>query len=106
MEPRADRRFASAAEMQRALVPFAGVLSGAVLARELQSASYQPRQIVVGSATDAYQPAERRLGITRQVIEVCSEFRHPFSLITKSSGVERDIDLIAPMAAQRLAGLA
>ncbi len=74
--------------------------------REAFSArSYSPMLLNIGSATDAYQPAERQLGITRQVIEVCSEFRHPFSLITKSAGVERDIDLIAPMAAQQLAAV-
>jgi DNA repair photolyase len=74
--------------------------------REAFSArSYSPMLLNIGSATDAYQPAERKLGITRQVIEVCSEFRHPFSLITKSSGIERDIDLIAPMAAQQLAAV-
>ena len=56
----------------------------------------------IGAATDAYQPAERRLRITRSVIEVLSECRHAFSLVTKSSGVERDLDLIAPMAAQQL----
>ena len=55
--------------------------------------------------TDAYQPAERRLRITRAVIEVLSQARHPFSIITKSSLVERDIDLIAPMAQQRLAAV-
>jgi DNA repair photolyase len=74
--------------------------------REAFSArSYSPMLLNIGSATDAYQPAERRLQITRSVIEVCRAFRHPFSLITKSSGVERDIDLIAPMAAQRLAAV-
>jgi DNA repair photolyase len=55
------------------------------------------------NATDAYQPAERKLGITRSLIEVLAEFKHPFSVITKSSGIERDIDLIAPMAAEGLA---
>ena len=64
---------------------------------------YVPKVINIGSATDAYQPVERRLGITRSVIEVLSECRHPFSVITKSSGVERDIDLIAPMAAEGMA---
>lgn len=59
----------------------------------------------IGSATDAYQPAERRLGITRSVIGVLSQYRHAFSLITKSSMVERDLDLIAPMAADRLAAV-
>ena len=74
--------------------------------REAFSArSYTPKLLNIGSATDAYQPAERKLGITRAVIEVCREFSHPFSLITKSAGVERDIDLIAPMAAQQLAAI-
>ncbi len=74
--------------------------------REAFSArSYSPMLLNIGSATDAYQPAERKLGITRQVIAVCDEFRHPFSLITKSAGIERDIDLIAPMAAQQLAAV-
>ncbi|WP_298833466.1 PA0069 family radical SAM protein [uncultured Piscinibacter sp.] len=67
--------------------------------------SYEPLMLNIGSATDAYQPVERRLRITRQVIEVLSEWRHPFSLVTKSAGVERDLDLIAPMAAQRLAAV-
>ena len=66
---------------------------------------YVPGLLNLGSATDAYQPAERRLGITRSVIEVLAECAHPFSLVTKSSGVERDLDLIAPMAAQRLAAV-
>ncbi|MDB5816629.1 MAG: radical protein [Rhizobacter sp.] len=59
---------------------------------------YVPRHLSLGAATDAYQPVERRFGITRQVVEVLAECRHPFSLVTKSSGVERDLDLIAPMA--------
>ena len=67
--------------------------------------SFEPAMLNIGAATDAYQPAERRLRITRSVIEVMAECRHPFSLVTKSSGVERDLDLIAPMAAQRLAAV-
>ncbi|HRP28267.1 MAG TPA: PA0069 family radical SAM protein, partial [Burkholderiaceae bacterium] len=66
---------------------------------------YQPRLLNLGSATDAYQPVERRLRITRGVIEVLGECRHAFSLVTKSSGVERDLDLIAPLAARRLAAV-
>ncbi len=64
---------------------------------------YQPKTLNIGSATDAYQPVERRLGITRALLEVLTEFQHPFSVITKSSGIERDIDLIAPMAKQHMA---
>ena len=67
--------------------------------------SYAPKLLNIGSATDAYQPVERRLRITRSVIEVLAECAHPFSLVTKSSGVERDLDLIAPMAAGRLAAV-
>jgi len=66
------------------------------------SRSYEPAAINIGSATDAYQPVERRLGITRSVIEVMAECAHPFSLVTKSSGIERDLDLVAPMAARGL----
>jgi len=64
---------------------------------------YAPRMLNLGSVTDAYQPVERRLRITRAVVEVLAEHRHAFSLITKSALVERDLDLIAPMAAERLA---
>jgi DNA repair photolyase len=71
----------------------------------LAQPGYEPMMLNIGSATDAYQPAERRLRITRSVIEVLAEHRHPFSLITKSAGVERDIDLIGPMAAERLAAV-
>ena len=66
---------------------------------------YQPQMLNIGSATDAYQPAERKLGITRQVLEVMCEFSHAYSIITKSSGIERDIDLISPMAGRQLAAV-
>jgi hypothetical protein len=66
---------------------------------------YTPMLLNIGSATDAYQPAERKLRITRSVIEVLAEHHHPFSLITKSAGVERDLDLIAPMAQRNLAAV-
>ena len=75
------------------------------LREALAARGYVPAQLNIGSVTDAYQPAERRLRITRSVIEVLAEASHPFSIITKSSGVERDIDLIAPLAAQRLAAV-
>ena len=75
------------------------------LRHALSQRNYEPLLLNIGSATDAYQPVERRLRITRSVIEVLAEHHHPFSLITKSAGVERDIDLIAPMAARRLAAV-
>jgi DNA repair photolyase len=75
------------------------------LRAEFSRRGYRPKLLNIGAATDAYQPVERKLGITRSVIEVLAECRHPFSLVTKSSGVERDLDLIAPMAGQRLAAV-
>jgi hypothetical protein len=54
-----------------------------------------PQPIALGINTDAYQPIERRWRITRQLIEVMLETRHPFSLITKNALIERDLDLLA-----------
>ncbi len=76
-----------------------------VLRGELGRKGYQPSQIALGTATDCYQPIERDLRLTRSVIELLSETRHPFGIVTKSSAVERDLDLIAPMAADRLAAV-
>ncbi len=76
-----------------------------VLRIDLGKRSYVPKLLNIGSATDCYQPAERELRLTRGVIEVLQQVRHPFSLVTKSSGVERDLDLIAPMAANKLAAV-
>jgi DNA repair photolyase len=76
-----------------------------ILRQELARQSYVPKLLNIGSATDCYQPVERRLKLTRSVIALLREVRHPFSLITKSSGVERDLDLIAPMAEQKLAAV-
>ena len=68
----------------------------------LAAKDYQPRSISLGAATDAYQPVERRLGITREIVEVLAECGHAFSIVSKSSGIERDLDLIAPLAERRL----
>ena len=72
------------------------------LRETLAGSRYEPRSLVLGTATDAYQPVERRLGITRRIVEVLAETNHPFSVVTKSSGIERELDLIAPMAGQGL----
>ncbi|MEA3096719.1 radical SAM protein, partial [Caballeronia mineralivorans] len=77
---------------------YAKINAGELLERELDKPSYQPEPIALGVITDAYQPVERNLRITRQVIEILSERGHPFAAITKSSLIERDIDLLAPMA--------
>ncbi|MBX3658983.1 MAG: PA0069 family radical SAM protein [Ramlibacter sp.] len=77
----------------------------AVLRRELNRPGYRPTSLAIGTVTDCYQPVERELRLTRSVIELFNETSHPFGLVTKSSGVERDLDLIAPMAARRLAAV-
>ena len=70
---------------------------------ELSRPSYRCETIALGVNTDAYQPIEREQRITRGILEVLHDTDHPVALITKSSLIERDIDLLAPMAAQRLA---
>jgi DNA repair photolyase len=76
-----------------------------LLVKELAAPGYSPEVIMVGVNTDAYQPIERELKLTRGILEVLSAARHPFGLVTKSSLVERDIDLIAGMAALNLASV-
>lgn len=75
------------------------------LRAELAAPGYRPAVVNLGSATDAYQPIERELRITRGVIEVLADTRHPFSIVTKSSLVERDLDLLQPAAAAGLAAV-
>ena len=76
-----------------------------LLVRELAAPGYAPALVMVGVNTDAYQPIERELRITRAVLEVLARTRHPFGLVTKSSLVERDLDLIAEMARLDLASV-
>lgn len=83
----------------------AKVNAAEALRKAFMAPGYQPQMLNIGSVTDAYQPSERRLGITRSVLQVMAEFKHAFSLITKSAGVEHDLDLIAPMAARGLAAV-
>ncbi|MBB5205383.1 DNA repair photolyase [Inhella inkyongensis] len=75
------------------------------LRAELAAPSFKPGRLCLGAATDCYQPIERRLHITRAVIEVLAGCGHPFSIITKGAGIERDLDLLAPLAAQRRVGV-
>ena len=81
---------------------FAKVNAVELLRRELAAPNYQPQVIALGINTDAYQPIERKLKITRGLIEVLHETSHPFSLLTKSSLIERDVDLLADLARKRL----
>jgi len=77
---------------------FAKVNAAELLRAELSRPGYRPSPVNIGSATDAYQPIERRLRLTRAVLEVLTACEHPFTIVTKSAGIERDLDLIAPAA--------
>ena len=77
--------------------------AAALLRQELARPGYVCKPISLGANTDPYQPLERRLRITRQVLEVLAEARHPVGIVTKSALVTRDIDLLAPMAREGLA---
>ena len=70
-----------------------------LLRRELMKPSWKPRPIALSGVTDAWQPAERRLGITRACLEVLNEFRNPVVVVTKSHLVTRDVDLLGELAA-------
>nr|WP_029009887.1 PA0069 family radical SAM protein [Azospirillum halopraeferens] len=74
----------------------------ALLERELRAKGYRPQTIALGANTDPYQPVERRLGLTRRILEVLDRFEHPVGIVTKSDLVLRDIDLLSGMAARRL----
>jgi DNA repair photolyase len=74
-----------------------------LLERELSKPSYAPAVIHIGGNTDPYQPEERRLRLTRQILEVMAAFRHPLSIITKSALIGRDTDILGPMGAAGLA---
>lgn len=73
-----------------------------LLRRELGRRGYTCMPIALGTNTDPYQPIERDRGITRAVIEVLAQCNHPLTIVTKSWLVERDIDLLAPMAERKL----
>ena len=72
--------------------------AAALLRRELARPGYRPAVIALGANTDAYQPVEGRLRITRSVLEVLAETRHPVGIVTKSARIVRDLDLLADLA--------
>lgn len=72
------------------------------LRAELARPRYVPSPIALGINTDGWQPVERRLGLTRAILEVLHETRHPVSIVTKSALIERDVDLLADMASDDL----
>ena len=73
-----------------------------LLRKELSRPGYRCELIALGANTDPYQPIEREHRITRGVLEVLREFRNPVGIVTKGSLIERDLDLLAPMAREGL----
>jgi DNA repair photolyase len=73
-----------------------------LLERELSAPNYKPAVIAIGTNTDPYQPIERRFGIMRRVLEVLERFGHPVGIVTKSTLVTRDIDILSRMARRNL----
>jgi DNA repair photolyase len=82
---------------------FAKENAAELLREELSKPGYRCELISLGANTDPYQPAERKHGITRGILEVLREFRHPVGIVTKGSLIERDLDLLEPMAHEGLA---
>jgi DNA repair photolyase len=77
-----------------------------VLEAELARPRYVCKPIMLGSNTDPYQPAERKLEVTRTILTVLAAARHPVSIITKGVGIARDLDILQEMAKHRLASVA
>jgi len=78
----------------------------ALLREELSKPSYRCQPITLGANTDPYQPVERKLNLTRRILDVLKEFQHPVCIVTKSALVQRDIDLLGALARDRLASVA
>jgi len=81
---------------------FAKTNAAALLRAELAKPGYRVSPMAFGTNTDCYQPAERKFRIMRQLLEVLDECRHPLTIVTKSALVERDLDLLAPLAKKNL----
>ena len=77
-----------------------------LLRKALSAKNWTPQVIGLSGNTDAYQPAERRLRITRRCLEVLAEFRNPVGIITKSYLVSRDVDLLSDLAQHQAAAVA
>jgi DNA repair photolyase len=80
--------------------------AAALLRSAFDKSGYMPEVIALGANTDPYQPVERKLMITRQILQVLQQYRHPVTIITKSALIERDIDILADMAQRDLVQVA
>jgi DNA repair photolyase len=81
---------------------FAKTNAAELLRAELAKPGYKPSAIALGANTDCYQPIERNYRITRQILEILADCDHPATIVTKSALVERDLDLLQPMASKNL----
>ncbi len=81
---------------------FAKINAASLLRRELSAPGYQCSPIALGANTDAYQPIERRFKITREILKVLTELKHPVTIVTKAALIERDVDLLATLAESSL----
>lgn len=77
-----------------------------LLEKEFTKARYQAKTISLGNITDTYQPIEKRLRLTRDILKLMLKYKHPVSLVTKSSLIERDIDILEKLAQQNLVHIA
>jgi len=82
---------------------FAKPNAAELLAKELSAPGYVPRTLAMGTNTDPYQPLEKKMRITRSILEVLRDFRHPVAIVTKSPLILRDLDILSEMAAMGLA---
>src|SRR6201996_1685836 len=85
---------------------FAKPNAAELLRKELSAPGYVPKTIAMGTNTDPYQPIEKKMRITRSILEVLREFRHPVGIVTKSPLILRDIDILGEMAEMGLAKVA
>ena len=81
---------------------FAKTNAAELLREELAKPGYRASPIALGANTDCYQPIEREYKITRSILEVLAECGHPVTIVTKSALIERDLDLLGPMAQANL----
>jgi len=85
---------------------FAKPKAAELLAKELSKPGYQVRSMALGTNTDPYQPIDERYKVTREILKVLRDFRHPVGIVTKSNRVMRDVDILAEMAEMKLAHVA
>jgi DNA repair photolyase len=85
---------------------FAKPKAAQLLAQELRKPGYQVRSMALGTNTDPYQPIDEKYQVTREVLKVLRDFRHPVGIVTKSNRVLRDLDILSEMAKDNLARVA